>query len=109
MKINYHNKIFKVVSNSNNGELTPNTTFKYEQLGNIVFSNYENETIIKGHLLGVVCNDGHIEMRYHQINKQGELKTGRCISKPEILKNGKIRLHESWQWLTDDFTKGTSI
>jgi hypothetical protein len=48
-------------------------------------------------------------MRYHQINDQDELMTGKCFSKPEMLENGKIRLHESWEWTSGDKTKGTSI
>jgi hypothetical protein len=35
--------------------------------------------------------------------------TGVCHSKPEILKNGKIRLHETWQWTSGDQSKGKSI
>jgi hypothetical protein len=35
--------------------------------------------------------------------------TGKCFSKPEILINGKIRLHETWQWTSGDFLSGTSI
>jgi hypothetical protein len=35
--------------------------------------------------------------------------TGICISKPEILENGKIRLHEFWEWTSGDKSKGTSI
>jgi hypothetical protein len=35
--------------------------------------------------------------------------TGKCFSKPEILTNGKIRLHETWQWTSGDLSTGTSI
>ena len=35
--------------------------------------------------------------------------TGTCKSKPEILENGKIRLHESWEWASGDKSKGQSI
>lgn len=35
--------------------------------------------------------------------------TGKCTSKPEILENGKIRLHENWEWTSNDKTKGKSI
>jgi hypothetical protein len=48
-------------------------------------------------------------MRYHQINDNDELMTGICFSTPEILENGKIRLHESWEWTSGDQSKGTSI
>jgi hypothetical protein len=48
-------------------------------------------------------------MRYHQININNEIMTGKCISKPEILVDGKIRLHETWEWTSGDFSSGTSI
>ena len=35
--------------------------------------------------------------------------TGTCISTPEILETGKIRLHEKWQWTSGDKSKGESI
>jgi hypothetical protein len=48
-------------------------------------------------------------MSYHQVNYNGELMTGICQSTPEILPNGKIRLHEKWEWTSGDKSKGTSI
>jgi len=52
---------------------------------------------------------GNIEMRYHQINDNNKIMTGMCKSIPEILENGKIRLHESWEWTSVDKSKGSSI
>lgn len=48
-------------------------------------------------------------MRYHQVNNKNELMTGICKSKSEILENGKVRLHESWEWTSGDKSKGQSI
>ncbi|HEY1193778.1 n-acetylglutamate synthase [Flavobacterium sp.] len=107
--INYNNKIFKPVSNTENGETSNETTFLYKQEGNILTSQYTGGKIISGHLIGLVDNLGNIEMRYHQVNEKGELMTGICTSKPEILENGKIRLHEIWQWTSGDQSKGNSI
>ena len=35
--------------------------------------------------------------------------TGICKSVPEILPNGKLRLHEAWQWTCRDHSRGTSV
>jgi hypothetical protein len=35
--------------------------------------------------------------------------TGKCFSKPEIIDDGRIRLHEKWQWTSGDFSQGESI
>lgn len=109
MKINYNNKKFRPIENSENGETTEETIFEYKQVGNILTSVYYGGDIINGHLIGLVDEDGNIEMRYHQINSKGAFMTGICFSKPEILADGKIRLHESWQWTSGDKSKGTSI
>ena len=107
--INYNNKSFRPISNSENGETSCETVFHYKQRGNILSSEYSGGKIKYGHLIGLVDPNGTIEMRYHQVNDKGELMTGICVSKPEILANGKIRLHESWKWTSGDQSKGESI
>lgn len=109
MKVNYDNKKFRPIQNTQNGETSEETIFEYKQNGNILTSEYSGGKIQKGHLLGLVDDNGAIEMRYHQVNANGELMTGICFSKPEILENGKIRLHETWQWTSGDNSKGNSI
>ena len=107
--MNYHLKTFKAISNTTNGETSEDTLFEYRQEGEIVTANYSGGAIKKGHLIGIVDAKGHINMRYHQVNKNGELMTGICQSKPEVLANGKIRLHETWQWTSGDQSSGQSI
>lgn len=107
--INYNKKTFVPVINSENSETSSETIFLYKQVGNIITSEYSGGKIKKGHLIGLVDEFGNIEMRYHQINENGELMTGKCKSKPEILENGKIRLYESWQWTSGDKSNGESV
>ncbi len=109
MEINYHDKIFNPVSNSENGEVDLTMHFHYKQEGNIVTSSYSGGRIRQGHLIALVGENGILNMRYHQVNVQGEIMTGICISTPEIMPNGKIRLHEKWQWTAGDFSEGTSV
>lgn len=109
MKINYNNKKFSPVQNTENGETILETIFKYEQKENILTSNYSGGPIMSGHLIGLVDEDGKLEMRYHQVNTKGELMTGICHSKPELLPNGKIRLYEDWKWTSGDKSCGKSI
>ncbi len=107
--MNYNDKKFRPVSNTPNGEISEQTIFHYKQNDNILSCEYFGENIIKGHLIGIVDKDGNIDMRYHQVNTNGQIMTGVCNSTPEILKNGKIRLHENWQWTSGDNSKGKSI
>ena len=107
--MDYNNKLFRPVENTDNGETTAETVFAYIQSGNILTSEYQGGQIIKGHLIGLVDKNGLIEMRYHQVNLKGELMTGICTSKPEVMPNGKIRLHETWRWTSGDGSSGKSV
>lgn len=107
--INYNNRIFRPVLNSENGETSGETVFIYKQEGNILTSEYQGGKIRTGHLIGLVDEHGNINMRYHQVNEKGELMTGICQSKPKILPNGKIRLYEEWHWTSGDESEGKSI
>ncbi|MBK8581294.1 MAG: n-acetylglutamate synthase [Flavobacteriales bacterium] len=107
--MDYNNKLFRPVENTDNGETTAETVFAYKQSGNILTSEYQGGQISKGHLIGLVDKNGLIEMRYHQVNLRGELMTGVCTSKPEVMPNGKIRLHETWRWTSGDGSSGKSV
>lgn len=107
--MNYNNKKFRPIQNSENGETTEETIFEYKQTGNILTSEYKGGQIVKGHLIGLVDEKGNIEMRYHQVNKKGKLMTGICQSKPQLTANGKIRLYENWKWTSGDKSSGKSI
>ena len=107
--INYNDKKFRPISNTENGETSSETIFHYRQINNILTSEYSGGKILQGHLIGLVNEAGNIEMRYHQINTDNKLMTGICYSTPEIMTNGKIRLHEVWQWTSGDSSKGNSI
>jgi len=107
--MNYNNKKFKATANTNNGETSAETIFEYQQSGNLLTAYYEGGKIVKGHLIGLVDEEGNIEMRYHQVNAAGELMTGKCYSIPEVMENGKIRLLETWEWTSGDGSKGNSI
>jgi hypothetical protein len=107
--INYNNKVFRPARNSDNGETSNETVFLYKQEWNILTSEYAGGKIGKGHLFGLVDEWGYITLRYHQLNDQGVLMTGECLSVPERMNNGKIRLHESWRWISGDCSFGQSI
>jgi len=109
MRINYHKRRFKVIHQSENAEVDEDLIFEYRQVENRLSCEYAGASIKQGHLLGLVDEAGRISMHYHQINLAGELSSGKCLSSPELMANGKIRLHESWQWTSGDQSKGESI
>ncbi|MFS4466627.1 n-acetylglutamate synthase [Maribacter sp. 2210JD10-5] len=107
--MNYNNRKFRPLKSSKNAETSEETIFCYKQENHIVTSEYSGGAIVKGHLMGTIDAEGVIEMCYHQINTAGDLMTGRCTSKPELMTNGKIKLHETWQWTSGDKSKGNSV
>jgi hypothetical protein len=109
MKINYDNRVFKSVQNSETGEVSSETTFYYHQKDDLVWAEYAGGDIVFGNLIAKVLENDSLEMRYQHLNKKGELMTGKCVSVPEIMNNGKIRLHETWQWTSGDFSNGSSV
>lgn len=108
-KINYDNKTFASVQNSETGEVSAETVFHYHQKDNLVWAEYAGGAIVFGNLIGKIADNETLEVRYQHLNKHGELMTGKCFSTPETLSDGRIRLHEKWQWTSGDLSEGKSI
>ena len=51
---NYHNKYFKSIQNTDNGEVSGETIFHYRQKGNTIWATYEGGQILFGTLSGTV-------------------------------------------------------
>ncbi|MDQ3803917.1 MAG: n-acetylglutamate synthase [Acidobacteriota bacterium] len=107
--IDYNDRFFVPVSNTGNGEADSSTVFHYRQRGDIVWATYKGGDISFGTLIATVGEAGRLEMSYSHVNRGGELMTGRCKSRPEVLPDGRLRLHESWQWTSGDFSQGESV
>jgi GNAT superfamily N-acetyltransferase len=108
-KIDYNNRIFISVSNTENGEVSTLTKFYYRQNGKMICAEYHGGEIKKGFLIGYSDELGNLDFTYQHLNSQGVLRTGKCRSTPEFLTNGKIRLSEKWQWTNGDQSNGQSI
>ena len=107
--MNYHNRKFKVLATADAGEVSTDLVFHYQQLNNIVTCTYQDDNVASGHLIGKFDQVGNIDIRYHQINAAGIIKTGKCFPKPVLLDNGKVQLHETWEWLFGDSGGGNTI
>ena len=108
-EINYDNKTFASVKNSATGEVSSETIFNYHQTDDLVWAEYAGGAIVFGNLVAKVVENDCLEMRYQHLNVSGELMTGECVSMPEILAGGRIRLHEKWRWTSGDFSSGESV
>ena len=109
LTINYNNKKFIPLKNSKNGEVNSETIFSYYQDNNIIWGDYSGGDIVKGTIVGTVKADGSLFFYYQHINKNGEIKIGKCQSTPEIMSDNKIKLYEKWEWLNGDKSRGISV
>jgi hypothetical protein len=109
MHIDYDDRVFASISNSATGDVGAGTTFLYHHTGNVVWATYHGGEVAHGNLVATVQPDGSLDMRYHHVTVEGAIKTGRCLSRPEILVDGRIRLHEQWQWTDGGTGSGESI
>ena len=107
--INYNGRIFVSVENTVNGEVSSQTIFQYKQINHIIQATYRGGDIVQGGVIGTVKEDGCLQFRYNHVNLRNEIRGGECISTPEILPDGRIRLYERWKWLDAENTEGSSI
>ncbi|MCH9650184.1 MAG: n-acetylglutamate synthase [Deltaproteobacteria bacterium] len=107
-RIHYGGKTFRSASNSTSGEVSGETLFHYHQEDDLVWATYSGGAIRFGNLVAKVLEGDVLDMRYQHLNRQGELKTGICRSTPQLLADGRIRLHEEWRWTSGDQSTGES-
>lgn len=107
--IDYNDRRFASIKNSASGEVGADTVFYYHQEGDVIWAEYSGGEIVRGSLIAKCDEVGNLDMRYQHLNRQGELMTGKCLSTPEILPDGRIRLHEKWQWTSGDRSEGESV
>ena len=88
--IDYDDRVFASVANSESGDVGAGTTFHYRQRGDVVWATYEGGAVAYGTLVARVQRDGSLDMRYQHVTTDGAIKAGECLSRPEILVDGRI-------------------
>jgi hypothetical protein len=99
--INYHGRRFRPVSNSSSGQVNQQTMFLYQQpFGDaLLTATYMGGGIRLGSMTGLVDETtGALRFHYQHVTDAGELRSGYCESTPELLSDGRLRLHERWKW-----------
>lgn len=106
-QFNYDSREFVGVVNYDDGDLTRDTRFTYYQDSDTVWGTYEGGGVVFGTLIAKPLSDGSLDMVWQYLNRDGKFISGTCVSKPEILPDGRYRLYESWE--TSDGVSGTSV
>jgi hypothetical protein len=109
LNVNFDRRRFFSASNTTNGDCGSETRFHYRQDGERVWATYDGGRVRFGALVAIGDREGSLDMRYHHADSNGRVRSGRCKATPEVLPNGRLRLHEEWQWTNGDLSKGRSI
>ena len=107
--VSYEGRRFRSVENSATGEVGPETVFAYRQSGDVVSATYEGGGVRSGVLIATADGGGSLDARYAHVNASGGLMTGECRTTPEVLPDGRLRLHEEWRWTSGDGSSGRSV
>ncbi|WP_205834079.1 hypothetical protein [Crystallibacter degradans] len=100
-------KVFAAVANTASGEVGRTTRFHYRQDGRMIWAEYSGGAVVRGYLVGTRDGD-RLDFRYSHLNINLQTANGVCASKLEVLDDGSIRLHETWQWESRP-ERGTSV
>ncbi|WP_111859931.1 hypothetical protein [Acinetobacter sp. CFCC 10889] len=103
-----NNKVFMSLANTANGDVNGATRFYYTQKGKVITAKYEGGVVEVGSIVGQMLTEDSFEICYQHLTVTGELRTGQCQTKIELLENDVIKLVENWQWLNGDLSTGHS-
>lgn len=106
-KINFDNKKFAVLRNSENGKVNKDTIFEFKQNGNLVTADYHGGSIIYGKIIAVLQGE-ELNMLYECITADNQLKAGKALAKISFTEHFKMKLSLQWEWLTGGKEKGNS-
>jgi hypothetical protein len=107
--MNYDGRKFRPVSNTPNGEVNSETLFHYCQQGDLFTATYAGGGIRHGSMTGFCAAGGELHFCYQHLSDGGQLRSGVCQSRPELLPDGRIRLHERWRWTFGGEGEGQSM
>ena len=90
-------RVFKSTANTSDGDVGGETYFWFEQSDDLVHARYEGGEVRLGYLVGRHLGDS-LEFRYTHLTVEGTTATGRSTDRIERLDDGRLRLHERWEW-----------
>jgi hypothetical protein len=93
----FDGRVFKSMANDEGGDVGGETYFQFDQTADLVHARYQGGTVRLGHLVGLHLGDT-LEFRYTHVTVDGETATGHSVDRIEHLDDGRIRLHEKWEW-----------
>lgn len=97
--IDYDGKRFrKVLESGTGGPAEPGDApvAVYHQDGDLVWAEFRGGDVRRGSLAGTRDEAGTLVLSYSMVLSTGEVISGRSTNVPEVLDDGRLRLHETW-------------
>lgn len=96
--LDFNNKIFvcTAYTSKNNVDVTTETTFYYKQFGKIVRATYSGGNIVKGVLIGMVNEQGILEVSFNHLSTDSQFHGGTCTFIPEKRMDTGYLIHGLW-------------
>lgn len=98
---------FAARSDVDGGEVGLDAVFDYHQDGDLIWADYTGGAVRRGYLVGTRTGD-ETDFRYVQVNHDGKTASGHCHWELALTDDGRLRMHETWQWESRDGS-GTSV
>jgi hypothetical protein len=103
MGIDYDGRRFRAVGHGAEAAVAT-----YRQRDDLLWADFAGGAVRRGALSGRCAADGTLEFAYSMVLDTGEVIAGRCVSTPERLDDGRLRLHERWERYGPHAAAGTS-
>jgi len=90
--INYNGRKFRKAASDNDVPVA-----EYHQEGNLVWAEFAGGDVRRGSLTGICAPDGTVDFAYNMVLDGGAVISGRSVNTPQLLADGRIRMHEQWE------------
>lgn len=81
----------------------------YRQDGDLLWGEFSGGHARRGTLTGLCAPDGTLDFAYTMVLDSGAVVSGHCRSTPELLPDGRVLLHETWERYGDHADSGVSL
>lgn len=99
--ISLDGRTLAAVANDEQGEVSGETRFHFEQDGDRIRARYAGGEIVDGYLVGTL-EGTRWDVRYVQLNEAGETATGHSVGDLETTADGRVRVEDEWEWESRD-------
>jgi hypothetical protein len=80
----------------------------YRQDGDLLYGEFSGGRSRRGGLAGTCAPDGTLRFAYCMVQTSGEVISGSCVSTPELLADGRVRLCERGERYGEHAAQGVS-